>query len=120
MNDLKLQHLPVGHSLASLYRMRASGVHFTSDTLFYVVHVASLFVGFKAVEWGAEIPDQYSVQELVAAREKAGVSVIGLCTPAGTLFINNVDWGQGSNICVICAPVQCHNNFIIEVSRMDI
>ncbi len=44
-------------------------------------------VGFKAVEWGAEIPDQYSLQELVAAREKAGVSVIGLCTPAGMLFV---------------------------------
>ena len=44
-------------------------------------------IGFKAVEWGAEIPDQYSVQELVAAREKAGVSVIGLCTPAGMFNI---------------------------------
>ena len=45
-----------------------------------------VFKGFKAVEWGAEIPDQYSVQELVAAREKTGVSVIGLCTPAGMLL----------------------------------
>jgi hypothetical protein len=44
-------------------------------------------IGFKAVEWGAEIPDQYSLQDLVAAREKAGVSVIGLCTPAGMLFV---------------------------------
>ena len=92
----------------------------SSLTLFYVVHVASLFVGFKAIEWGAEIPDQYSVQELVAAREKAGVSVIGLCSPAGTFFINNVDWGRGSNICMICVLAQCHNNFIIEVNRMDI
>ena len=46
-------------------------------------------IGFKAVEWGAEIPDQYSVQELVAAREKAGVSVIGLCTPAGMFLFQH-------------------------------
>lgn len=39
------------------------------------------------MEWGAEIPDQYSVQELVAAREKAGVAVIGLCTPAGVFSV---------------------------------
>lgn len=45
--------------------------------------------GFKAVEWGAEVPDLYSVQELVAAREKARVSVIGLCTPAGMIKLGS-------------------------------
>lgn len=81
MNDLKLQHLLVGHFFHT-YVSNESSVCFTA--------LYSMVSGFKAVEWGAEIPDQYSVQELVAAREKAGVSVIGLCTPAGTLFINNV------------------------------
>ena len=41
--------------------------------------------GFKGVEWGAEVPDQFTKEELVAAKEKAGVEVIGLCTPAGKL-----------------------------------
>lgn len=35
------------------------------------------------MEWGAEVPDQFTIDELVAAKEKAGVEVIGLCTPAG-------------------------------------
>lgn len=41
--------------------------------------------GFKGVEWGAEVLDQFTKEELVAAKEKAGVEVIGLCTPAGML-----------------------------------
>ena len=40
--------------------------------------------GFKAVEWGSSIPELHSVQEIVEAKEKAGVVVVGLCTPAGT------------------------------------
>ena len=39
--------------------------------------------GFKAVEWGSSVPEQHSVEEIVAAKEKAGVAVVGLCTPAG-------------------------------------
>ena len=41
--------------------------------------------GFKGVEWGADVLDQFTKEELVAAKEKAGVEVIGLCTPAGKL-----------------------------------
>ena len=41
--------------------------------------------GFKGVEWGSEVPDQFTKEELVAAKENAGVEVIGLCTPAGML-----------------------------------
>ena len=40
------------------------------------------------MEWGSSVPEQFSVQELVAAKEKAGVTVVGLCTPAGLCFIN--------------------------------
>ena len=36
------------------------------------------------MEWGSSVPEQHTVQEIVEAREKAGVQVVGLCTPAGT------------------------------------
>lgn len=42
-------------------------------------------LGFKGVEWGSSVPEQHTVQEIVEAREKAGIQVVGLCTPAGSL-----------------------------------
>ena len=47
-----------------------------------------LLKGFKAVEWGSSVPEQHSIEEIVHAKEKAGVTVVGLCTPAGILLHN--------------------------------
>ena len=37
--------------------------------------------GFLAVELGADFPSQCSKEELLTAKEKAGVDVVVLCTP---------------------------------------
>jgi len=43
-------------------------------------------IGFEAVEFGADITASCSKEELVAAKEKADVEVVGLCGINGRLY----------------------------------
>lgn len=47
--------------------------------------VLCVCVGFKGVEFGADVVSTLSKEELVKAKEKAGVEVVGLCGPNGEL-----------------------------------
>lgn len=40
-------------------------------------------LGFRAVEFGADVPDSWSKEQLAAARESAGVEVIGISAQLG-------------------------------------
>ena len=40
-------------------------------------------VGFRGVEFGADVPPSWSKEEIVAAKERAEVEVVGLCGPNG-------------------------------------
>ena len=41
--------------------------------------------GFKAVEFGSHAPEEFSKEELVAAKNAAGVEVINISAPKGTV-----------------------------------
>ncbi len=42
-----------------------------------------IFTGFKAVELGADVLDECSVEQLVTVKEAANVLVVGLCAQLG-------------------------------------
>ena len=58
-------------------------VHLSLGLSIYRVSLQCTHSGFKGVEFGAEVPSQWTKEQLVAAKESAGVEVVSLCTPLG-------------------------------------
>ena len=49
------------------------------------------YVGFKAVEFGGEVPSSWSKEQLVIAKENAGVEVVGICAQLGENNLLNIN-----------------------------
>ena len=48
-----------------------------------------LYIGFQGVEFGANAHYEYSIEQLVAAKEEADVEVIAMCAHKGSLFLSS-------------------------------
>ena len=51
----------------------------------------ALSLGFRGVEIGADVLDQFTIEQVVAAKNEAKVDVVGLCAQNGILYCVSSD-----------------------------
>ena len=69
------------------------------------------FAGFRAVELSADVPDEWSIEQLLVAKEGANVEVVGLCAQTGmigslsqgTLYLIQ---GRGMGLVIECVTIR--------------